>query len=242
MNLLSADIPRPDSQLKAGCILLCAPSRWEAAAFIRTLKLKPASKDLYVGTHQGRSIELLKTGMGPKNAEQSLKNFKAPESLGCVVLAGLAGALQSGMRPGDLALDLRGADISLVESAREIAAALNLPVHFGRILSSDRIIATATEKAALGLKERACAVEMEAGPVSAWSARHQVPFYHVRTVLDTVTEALPGDLPQGEDLLSLASYAAAHPSAVPALMLLGLRQKRAMRGLSLFMSRFLETL
>jgi nucleoside phosphorylase len=180
--------------------------------------------------------------MGPENSAESLKNTKLPDGIRCVILAGFAGALQSAMSPGDLALDLHGADANLVESAREAATSLKLAVHFGRILTSERIIATAQEKAALGLKQRACAVEMEAASVSAWAARRRVPFYHLRTILDTVDEAIPADLPQGEDLFSMAAYAASHPSSLPALIKLGIRQKRAMRGLSLFVGRFLEAL
>lgn len=119
---------------------------------------------------------VLHTGMGPRAA--------APPT-GPVLVAGVAGALAAGIRPGDVvvASEVRSPGTTVpVPSAPDLAAALRrlgLRVHVGPIVSVPRVVdgAARRELAATG----ALAVDME----SAYLAPQGGPFAAVRAIVDT---------------------------------------------------------
>lgn len=209
----------------AGPILICAATRWEADPIARGLK------------HNSR-VRLLKTGMGLQKAAQALSGVRDAEKFACIISAGFAGALQEGMRSGDLVLDLRGAGIELVASAREIGARQNVKIHFGKIAHSDGVLTTPESKKALGQAQRACAVDMETSAIKNWAETQGLSVLAVRVILDELNDRIPENLPESERNFDLARYALTHLNTVPLLAALAIKQRKAISSLAVFLEDF----
>ncbi|OGR85822.1 MAG: hypothetical protein A3J74_04055 [Elusimicrobia bacterium RIFCSPHIGHO2_02_FULL_57_9] len=210
-------------------ILLCAATRWE---------FDPLAKRL------GNAVTLLKTGVGPKRTAAALARLEA-QRFAYVISTGLCGALQPGMKTGDLMIDIQGADLDLAQAAREIAGSLNVPIHFGKIAHSDRVASTFQEKAALGRRQRAGAVDMETSAIREWATRHKAQPLAIRAILDAMEDPLPGALPDGDgdfsdDIKGTALFILKNIISWKMLAGLALKQRKAMANLSAFLEKFLE--
>jgi 4-hydroxy-3-methylbut-2-enyl diphosphate reductase len=141
---------------------------------------------LALGRRHG-AAEVLRTGFGPRRSRAAARRIAAggPRP---VLVAGLAGALDAGLRPGDVVVanEVRGdgCEPVAVPTAAPLAAALRrvgLHVHVGPVFSSPSVVdgARRAELARTG----ALAVDME----SAWLAGAAAggPFAVVRAVVDT---------------------------------------------------------
>lgn len=210
-------------------ILLCAATRWEAAPLTRRLGRDSRAR-------------LLKTGMGPQKAAHALSGVADAKDYKYVISTGFAGALQEGMRSGDLVLDVRGADSELPASAREIAARQNVKIHFGKIAHSDEVLTTPESKKALGQSQRASAVDMETSAIKNWAETRGLNVIAVRVILDELSDHLPENLPESEGNFDLARYALTHLNAVPLLAALGIKQRKAIGTLAAFLEEFLKVL
>ena len=222
--------------------LLCAPSKWESHPIALRLKLTAAGAGKWNGSQAGHSVSLIQTGMGPEKTAATLAAIPRDEKFDFVLSVGLAGALQPGMNSGDLALDARGIDFDLLPKIREIAANLKLGLHFGRFVHSEIVLATGAQKAELGDRERASAVDMESRPIKQWAESRGIPAFIARVVLDARDERILSELPEGEDFKSLLRYARCNFTDLPLMIRIGRRQKRAMANLSRFLEEFLPAL
>ncbi len=146
------------------------------------------------------------------------------------------------MATGDLVAELGGAELETLEAARAVAARQGARIHFGRLAHSERVLAEPREKADLGRRQRASAVDMESAAVRRWAADHAVFFHAFRVVLDSLEDRLPSVLPQGESFSELVRYAAGNLSQWPLLLSLALKQRKAMRALSRFLEELLPWL
>ncbi len=156
-------------------------------------------------------------------AAQAVEGVLARERVSAVLSIGTCGALDSTLVRGEIfvATEIRCARSGRVFGAwrPECARACRT----GVLLSVDRVIRTAEEKASLIC--RGAAVEMEAAAVAALAERHSLPCGAVRVVLDTAEESFSIDFnalraadgrfrPWG-----IARWALMHPgSAVPELL------------------------
>jgi 4-hydroxy-3-methylbut-2-enyl diphosphate reductase len=116
----------------------------------------------------GNTNRVLRTGMGPERARIAAARALAIDA-GNVAIAGLCGAVDPALRPGDVvcASELRREDGTTVEipGAAELAEQARrhgLRAHVGAVITTDRVLKPA-ERAKL---EGALAVDME----SAWLA------------------------------------------------------------------------
>lgn len=205
-------------------ILVCAATRWEYAPL--ALALPEAS--------------VLKTGVGPNNTAAALSLVRETPRL--AVSAGFCGALQPEMFCGDIVMDVAGLPLEIPQAARRLSGAKGYPLHFGKILHCDTVLATAAQKAAAGRAHRAVAVDMESSTIRSWANRRGAPFLAVRVVLDAVHESLPSDMPESESVFTLARYAASCPSQIPLMIRTGLRQGPAMQRLTHFLKELLPCL
>ncbi len=140
---------------------------------------------------------LERCGMGPLRARQwSPTAGEAPRA---VVVAGLAGGLDPAVRPGDVlvASEVRDADgCAMLRAAAPLVAvlrSLGLRVHSGPLISADRIVDSAAERADLAATG-ALAVDMEAAALVR-TVREQlgeIPVAVVRVIVDTPTSPLGG--------------------------------------------------
>ena len=208
----------------------------------RKLGLKAVSGSRFEGLVAGRSVVLTKIGIGPTAAANALSRLGPAEDFHCALSVGFAGALQPGMATGDLVVDIQGAAAELPPAAREIAAALKIPLHFGKIIHSDRVLARPSDKKALGQTRRASAVDMETSVIRSWAAKQGIASLAARVVLDGVDDRLPSSVPAGEDFASLTRYALANAAELPVMLSTGLKQRKAIANLAHFLERFLPLL
>jgi len=204
-------------------ILVTAATKWEAEPLSRLTR-----------------VQLVRTGIGPTSARAAMEKIDLKDSGPLIVVSsGLAGALQPGIKSGDLVADVREAPIEFVQSMRATAERLRLPLHMGVFAAVDRV-ANAAEKRELGAK-RMVAVDMESGALRDWTRARGGTFLAIRAVLDELDEEVPGDAP-GDGALETLQFAARHWRKLPKLAALGLRQARAMRRLSAFLADWLASI
>lgn len=230
----------PRAALPKTPVLITAATRWEYAPLAKALGLFEEVPGRAEGVVGGRKVVLLKTGIGAKNAADALGGGFSPSDFGLAISAGLCGAMRKEAGTGHVVADARDADLDLVKRLRETALKLALPFHFGKILHTNIVLKPAAKKA-LGDEQRALACDMETAALRRW-ADGKTDAIAVRVVLDEVDEEIPADVPEGEDAASLARYALAHASSLPALIRTGIRSARAMRTLSAFLKAYLETI
>jgi len=221
-------------------VLITAATKWEAGPLAKALRLTAAGPARFEGAVAGRRVVLIKTGIGAKNAADALGNGFSPSEFGLAISAGLCGAMQPEAKTGHVVADAREADIDLVKPLRATALKLAIPFHFGKILHTNIVLQPAAKKA-LGVEQRALACDMETASLRRW-ADGKTDTIAVRIVLDEVDETLTSDVPEGEDFISLARYAAANAASLPSLIGTGLRSARSMKTLSNFIKTYLETI
>jgi len=96
-----------------------------------------------------------------------------------VILAGLAGALSPSLKVGDVVID-------------ECPTGLKdgFSGHFGKIHSTDRLVATPQAKSELFASTHAIAVEMEAQAVRPWVSQLPSAFVLIRSISDSASEGI----------------------------------------------------
>ena len=221
-------------------VLIVAATKWETIPLAKALALTASGNGRWSGRINGRSITLLQTGIGAKKTAASLASLDSPSDFGLTISAGLCGAMQPELKTGHRVADAREAELDLVVSLRETAAALALPFHFGKILHTNIVLAPAAKRA-LGAEQRAVACDMETAALRRW-ADGKATAIAVRVVLDEIDESIPADAPEGENAVSLARYALTHAASLPSLILTGWRSSRAMKVLSRYIVKYLESI
>jgi len=240
MTTMSGEARNPSPPAARAAVLLTAATRWEAAPLAKGLGLSSVGEGRWEGSVGGRRVALAKTGVGAiKTAALLAKDFVAGD-FGLAISAGLCGAMQPDVRRGDVVADARELEMDYVVPLRETGKALGVRFHFGRILHTN-VVLQPDLKRRLGAEQRALACDMETAAVRRW-ASPRIPALGIRVVLDEVDDALPSDVPEGEDAAALARYALAHAASLPALVGTGLRSARAMRTLSRFLKAYLEAI
>ena len=163
----------------------------------------------------GRPVLLVANGAGPKLAGQAVDVAKKNEELDGLVSTGFCGALDPALQPGDIFVATEVVSGSTGMGPRADAWGCH-PVpprlwsgvtpnvsegtsyQTGKLLSIDRVVSTAAEKAELR-KTGAGAVEMEAAAVAARAKEWNIPFYAIRVVTDTADESFPLDFNRMRD-------------------------------------------
>lgn len=193
--------------------------------------------------------------------EAELEGAAAVGGVSALLSCGVAGALDPGLRAGDVVVGslhlghaghvraptaphampecvdertpghVRGDDLEKW-LARHLPDACR-----GTVIGSDTIIASAAEKAALHAATGAVAVDMESHIAARVAARHGLPFAILRTISDSADQALPpaalvGMRPDGGLALgAVLASLARDPAQLPALIRTGRDAGAALRGL-----------
>jgi nucleoside phosphorylase len=188
------------------------------------------------GRLNGRPIVMVANGPGPKLAGSAVDVVNENERMDGLISIGFCGGLQPTLGACDIfvASDVNGFAPALPPSSSR-------PFKTGRLFSTDRVVSTASEKAALA--KTADAVEMEAAAVADRAMRYRVPFYAVRVVTDTFEESFPLDFNEmrtADGRFSRARIIGAafrKPGTVfPELIKLNKRTKRASQALGDFLA------
>jgi 5'-methylthioadenosine/S-adenosylhomocysteine nucleosidase len=199
-----------------------------------------AGGTLVQGRFAGKDVVLATCGVGKALAAMTTQYLIHAFSPQALVFAGLAGALHSGLRQGDVILgaellqhDLDATDFGfergqipftsiriLNSDARLLSAALQVSaggsrVVSGRILTGDRFIARRENDGLEYLTEelRGDAVEMEGAAVALVCSLHKVPFLIMRTISDS------GDTTAKEDFNGFLHRASANLKGILSALL-----------------------
>jgi adenosylhomocysteine nucleosidase len=189
------------------------------------------------GRLNGVRIAMVANGPGPKLAGAAVDAVQANQKMNALISIGFCGGLQPALQACDIFV---AAEVVGVSPA--LQPATKKPFKTGKLLSIDRVVSTAEEKAQLG-NAGADAVEMEAAAVAARAKKWNIPFYAVRVVTDAVRETLPLDFNQmrsADGRFSRAKIILAallRPAKViPELIKLNKRTKRAAQALGDFLA------
>jgi hypothetical protein len=122
---------------------------------------------------------LVANGPGVNLVEKALSKKVQVDGL---ISTGFCGALDPALRIGDIVL-----------GAAAISRKTGPAPACGKVVTLDRVAATAAEKRELRAKTGAVAVDMEAAAVGRKAAEWGVPYYCIRVVSDTALEDMPLD-------------------------------------------------
>jgi nucleoside phosphorylase len=239
-QLMEEELETPRLPLPKTPVLITAATKWEAVPLAKGLGLSPVGDGRWEGLVGERHVVLVKTGMGAAKTADVLDRDFITGDYGLALSAGLCGAMQDGVKTGDLVADAAEIEMDYVVPLRETAAALGMPFHFGKILHTNIVLKPAAKRK-LGTEHRMIACDMETAAVRRWAGA-EIPVIGARVVLDGVDEEIPGDAPEGEDVLSLARFALTHVAQLPRLIRTGMRSGRAMKNLTRFLKAYLETI
>jgi adenosylhomocysteine nucleosidase len=182
--------------------------------------------------------EILISGMGPSNAEKTLKRVLEKKRHSLVLSCGFAGALNPALTVGTVLFDA------------DEATGLSSPLHSagarpGKFHFSDRVAITAAEKKALREKTGADAVEMESQVIRSICKNIGIPSATVRVISDAADENLPLDfnaLMSAENRLSYGRLfwtILNSPGAIPGLLRLERQTKMAAQKLAEVLGRII---
>ena len=205
---------------------------------------------LYTSEICGSAVRVLLTGIGTAPATEAMRwALSSPADI--CISSGFAGALHPQLCTGSVlaARVVRRAEKELaVASDRQLLAAARDAGarQVDRLLTSERLIVGAAQKAALACE--ADAVEMESFVILAEAARHGVRAVAIRATSDTAATSLPYDFDRARDargqirIAPLLAIVAAHPERIPALLRLARDCRFAARQLAEFLDQYLDLL
>eukprot|EP00913_Durusdinium_trenchii_P035298 g33028.t1 len=144
--------------------------------------------------YEGIRIAAVESGMGFVRARKATQALIDAHSPPWVISIGYSGALQPGMKVGDIVL----ANSIVDTHGNELAVDLNMPeqkgLHVGRFVTSDEMVRLVKEKQALGEKYDAIAVDMESLAVAQICRETKTRFMAVRVLSDDMSFDLPPEV------------------------------------------------
>jgi nucleoside phosphorylase len=145
------------------------------------------------------SVVMLETGVGATRMEAALNWVFADPMVGAghyrpqvIVSGGFSGALQDGLRVGDVILASETVDLEGHLWPVTWPGATQANAHWirGRLLTVPRLIGEPAEKRRLGSMHAALAVDMETATVAQRCSARSVPFGCVRAISDDILTRL----------------------------------------------------
>ena len=158
----------------------------EPVAFLVCFAVKEEAKFFFPQQSRAGGIQAWVTGMGRKNAAESLREAVAAVEPERVLTCGFAGGLNPALALGTVVFD-HDFDAGVAEALAELGA---LPAKF---YCSKRVAITAAEKRALWESTGADAVEMESSVIRNLCREWKIPSATIRVISDTARDDLPID-------------------------------------------------
>jgi adenosylhomocysteine nucleosidase len=198
----------------------------------------------------GAHVRAILTGMGQAHALEAARRA-LPDRPDICISTGLAGALRSVYRPGDI-LAARlvsevGEPVAVASHPELLASAVDCGARqIERFATSRTLVARAEEKSQLS--RQAEAVEMESYTILAEAARYGVPAVAVRAISDTADFDMPYDFERVRDahgqirIGGIIKQVLRRPSGLPALFALARDCRIAARHLADFLDAYTGTL
>ena len=164
----------------------------ESAGLVRLLREKErhpcGDTQILRGKIDGRSVEILHTGVGEKVCRRRVAKFLQDRQFNLLISAGFAGALTERLKVGDvlLAENFSTADIRQAESLLS-----GIPVQLGRLITTSQVIDSAEERFELARSSGAAAADMETEYVARACAENALPMLSLRVISDSPARPLP---------------------------------------------------
>lgn len=151
------------------------------------------------GECAGRLVALIVTGMGRQAARRGAQLLIDGHRPRWIVSAGFGGALNPSLARFDLVLatevlDLEGHRFAIDLATPERAGGDGPRLETGRLLTVDKIVRTASEKADLHRRFAADVVDMETSAVAALCSERSLRFLSIRIISDDAQTELPPEV------------------------------------------------
>ncbi|MFA4874057.1 MAG: hypothetical protein WC956_07105 [bacterium] len=178
------------------------------------------------GMYDHRPLLLCRSGLGLAAMEHAINYMLCNYRPGFCLHVGYCGGADPALAPGDIVIASSvvdactehrlDADPANVERAQRICADMKLRCRTGGIATVEELVASPHEKAFVGTKLAAAAIDMESTALAAACAAVGVPYLVVRAVLDPLDHAIPDfsdslDEAGRPDGLALAEHLLKHP-------------------------------
>jgi len=219
----------------------------------------------YQGDLNGRPLTLVQGGIGRENAIKAASSLLESASVDLLISAGVAGGIRHGLNVGDLVvaenvgyskqsdfdcekLQLESDFVckkEIVQLARQCSKDLEPKLHFGNLLTVDKVISQASTKRKIGEHDSFLAVEMESAAVAEVACEKGVAFAAIRSISDDIEDDLHLDYDniisdEGKvKVTSIALGVLKNPQSLALLSRLNKQTKTAAKSLAYFMSKLI---
>ncbi|HEY5733144.1 MAG TPA: hypothetical protein VIU36_00125 [Gammaproteobacteria bacterium] len=149
----------------------------------------------------GKQLVCMVSGMGATNTKLAVEKLVSLGfEPGALISWGTAGAIQTGLQPGDLLIpgSVRtsdGSELKTCTAARDLLRELlqgnAVTVHDGSLQEVKDIISTVADKQALARNTNAVAVDMESTELGRIAETRGIPFLVIRTIVDAADQSIP---------------------------------------------------
>ncbi len=148
------------------------------------------------GELAGKLVTVIASGVGKAAAHRGAELLSAGHRPRMLISAGFAGALDPGLARNSLILPHEVCDQEgeLIRIPLESAIPPGFESTRGRLLTVDRVVSRAAEKAELRSAHQAELIDMETSAVARFAAERSLRFVSVRIVSDTAEEELPPEV------------------------------------------------
>ncbi len=220
----------------------------------------------YQGDMNGRPITLVQGGIGRENAKNAARCLLDSTKVDLLISAGVAGGIRQGLNVGDLLVaervgytgqnDFESEELQLksnyvckeeiVKIAKQfITSDLDAKIHFGNLLTVDKVIDASSTKRKIGEQNSFLAVEMESAAVAEVANEKGVGFSAIRSISDDIDDNLHLDYDnviseEGKvKVTSVALSVLKNPQKLAQLSRLNRQTKAAAKSLALFLSKLI---
>ena len=201
----------------------------------------------FVGEWHGRTIVLIRSGMGCDRARRALAEMAKKFELEQVISIGYAGALDPALKVGDLVV---ADQVVYYETMKNYSLDKELlsmmpEARRGTLLTVDSPAAKPQEKKALREKYSAVAVDMETFALAEGAETHHLPLASVRAITDTADQELIDCSPLVADdgdvsKLKAGWHILTHPGDLKGMIDLGQHAKLATANLTEYVSQWIQ--
>jgi adenosylhomocysteine nucleosidase len=203
--------------------------------------------DLFKANIGPNEVTVLLTGIGGESAANAMLSIPV-ELHDICISSGLAGSLDTALKPGDVVVSHTTETLDRSCQVTSDADLFDIAVTYGAkpvnvSLTSEKIVATADEKEALG--EKGSVVDMESAHILAAAIQKQVPCVAVRAISDAADEDLPVDFGRILDshghlkMGGLLKEVGLSPYRIPLLIQFGRQSRAAGKSLADFLDRYI---
>lgn len=177
----------------------------------------------HIGSLNGKSVVLVKSGVGKVNAAVCAQALIDLFAVDCVINTGVAGAIHKDLKIGDIVISTEAvqhdfdctalgypvgeipwmdksifaADESLLDiakkAAEELSAETGCGVYAARIASGDMFVAGRDKKHQIWKTVSAYCAEMEGAAIAQACTLNKVPFIIIRSISDNADDSGPSD-------------------------------------------------